>query len=375
MIPLRKPAWVLLILILALFASYYRASAEFSEVEIPDGFHLVSSSMGTQLYQKNYPNGTPDYVQVINLRQGASIELLVGELRETRPGKGVFGGDDPRIQSRSLEGFWNEAVSIDENAFCVTNGSFFYMPESPTRLPFPLKIDGKIVSDGYAKKEFEGEKLMLALWADRADILELSQEALYTSSAPNILGGLHEDANKNSKKYVGRTFVGIVDGNRDGAAEIVLIFNTQSARTSDAAKVLRSFGADEVMMFDGGGSTQLICQGKDYIRSDRFIPQAIAAIAGDAIRIPPQGEVLHSQVEQPLTAGASLEVAAENEVSTADSAAVAQDPGADNTDLLARASIVPTEAIEIDNVVWVPLAVLSGAAILALRIRRIQQAQ
>jgi hypothetical protein len=373
MIPLRKPSWALLILILTLFATYNRASAESSEIAIPEGFHLVSSTMGAQLYQKSYSNGTPDYVQVIYLRQGAAVELLVGELQETRPGKGVFGGDDPRIQSRSLEGFWKEATSIDENAFCVTNGSFFYMPESPTRLPFPLKIDGKIVSDGYAKKEFEGEKLMLALWADRADILELSQEALYASSAPNILGGLHEDANKNSKKYVGRTFVGVKDGDQDGASEIILIFNTLSARTSDAAKALRRFGADKVMMFDGGGSTQLICQGKDYIKSDRYIPQAIAVIAGDAIRVPPQGEVLHAQVEVPLSASADLERALENERDNTDQAVEVQDPGADNIDIPSQASIVPAEAIEIGNVIWVPVAVLSLALLLVHTIRRIQQ--
>jgi hypothetical protein len=127
------------------------------------------------------------------------------------------------------------------------------------------------------------------------------------------------------------------------------------------------------MMFDGGGSTQLICQGKDYIKSDRFIPQAIAVIAGDAVRVPPQGEVLHAQVEAPLSASADLEGALENERDNSASAVEVQDPEAENSDAPAQASIVPAEAIEIGNVIWVPVAVLSLALLLVHTIRRIQQ--
>jgi len=35
------------------------------------------------------------------------------------------------------------------------------------------------------------------------------------------------------------------------------------------------------MMLDGGGSTQLICQGNGYVNSERLLPQAIAVFAGD----------------------------------------------------------------------------------------------
>jgi len=46
-----------------------------------------------------------------------------------------------------------------------------------------------------------------------------------------------------------------------------------------AASVLRAFGADQVMMLDGGGSTQLLCKSGWHIRSDRPIPQAMAIYA------------------------------------------------------------------------------------------------
>ncbi len=251
-----------------------------SGLVIPDGFDEVSRTFGVDLYRKDYSGGTPDFVQVVDFSEGAAIELLHGPIQEQRQGKGAYGGDDPRINSWSLKQFWNDFASSHATPFCVVNGQFFYMPESPTRLPFSLKVEGEIVSDGYGKDQFKGKKLMLELWDDHADIRELSKEALYSSSAPNIVAGLAEDAPKNIKKYVGRTFLGVVDKNGDERFETVLIFSTRSARQVDAASVLRSFGAYKIMMLDGGGSTQLICQDKSIIASERPIPQALGIKGG-----------------------------------------------------------------------------------------------
>jgi len=274
-IVLRMMIWVSLIAVL--FPT--PAHAQSADNPLPSGFFLVTSAPGVVLYQKNYQGGSPDYVQVINLSQGARLALLHGEIRENRPGKGSYGGDDPHIMSRNLPAFWEQLTATDQNAFCVTNGQFFYMKESPTRLPFPLKASGNIVSDGYALNEFPDKKLILELWPDRANITSLTQESLYSSSAPDIVAGLTETASKRIDHYVGRTFIGVDDRDSDGSAETVLIFNSQLSRQKDAAQVLGNFGADKVMMLDGGGSTQLLCQGKSYISSDRYIPQAIGVIA------------------------------------------------------------------------------------------------
>jgi len=247
---------------------------------IPEGFEKQTNTYGADLYSKDYPGGTPDFVQVVDFSKGAAIELLHGPIQESRQGKGAYGGDDPRIASRSLKQYWNEFATKFTDPFCVVNGQFFYMPESPTRLPFPLKVDGEIVSDGYGKEQFQGKKLMLELWGDHADIRELNREALYNSTAPDIVAGLAEDAPKNIKKYVGRTFVAVVDKNGDGKYETALIFSTRTARQVDAASVLRSFGAHKIMMLDGGGSTQLICRDRPIIASERLIPQALGVKGG-----------------------------------------------------------------------------------------------
>lgn len=253
-------------------------------IHIPDGFKLMLQDAGVQLFRKDYPKGTPDYVEVIRLDQGAGIQVLHGAIAEPRTGKGVYGGDDPTFFVHTIQNFWSEFSSAESAAFCVTNGQFFYMKESPTRLPFPLKVGGKILSDGYALKDFPGKKLMLELWDDHAQIAPLSQQALYNSTAPDIVAGLAEDAPKNIKKYVGRTFVGVDDQDRDGKPETILLFNTQTARQVDAAAVLYDFGATQVMMLDGGGSTQLICRGDELITTDRYIPQALGVMAASPER-------------------------------------------------------------------------------------------
>lgn len=276
MVPKRFSLLILNILVAVLLAGgmIVPARAE-SFSSPPPGFHLVNSTYGVALYQKDYPNGTPDYVQVVDLSEGASIELMHGEIEGAGEGRGVFGGVNPKMAYRTLQSYWNSFSAENPEAFCVTNGQFFYMPETPTKLSLPLKKDGTMVTEGYAANEFSGQTLMLEIWPDRADIRPLSKEALYSSDAPNIIGGLTEEAPKRVKRFVPRTFVGVDDRDGNGQFETLLIFNTRSARQADAADVLQSFGSDKVMMLDGGGSTQLICQGDPVIYSERWIPQAI----------------------------------------------------------------------------------------------------
>jgi hypothetical protein len=306
----------LLLFALLLIVPSLSARAAPSTPDVPQGFELISASMGVRLYQKDYEQGTPDFLQVVDLSKGASLELLHGAIQQPRLGRGAYGGPDPKMRLESLEYYWKDFASETSNPFCVTNGLFFYMPENPTRLPFPLKKDGEIVTDGYGGEQFPNQKLMLEIWQDTVDIRKLSRQALYSSTAPDILAGLTPDANKRANQYTGRTFVGVDDRNGDRQYEIFLVYNTKTARQSDAAQVLKNAGADKVMMLDGGGSTQLICQGNRYVDSDRLIPQALGVAGADVPvvaveftvdewQVITQGESL--QVEIPVTnAGASV---------------------------------------------------------------------
>jgi hypothetical protein len=282
--PLQRIAWYAycsLVMVACLLAPLGQARAE-GEENIPDGFRLVNATLGIRLYQKDYKNGSPDYVQVIDLSDGAAVQVLHGSITNPGDGKGVYGGDNARFTRQSIRKFWQEFTAANPRAFCVSNGQFFKMAESPSTLPFPLKKDGQVLTDGYGIKEFPNQKLMLEIWPDHVDIQPLSSQALYSSSAPNIVAGLTEDASKASKKAVGRTFIGVDDRDQDLQAEVLLLFNTRNAKPGDAAGVLREFGADKVMMLDGGGSTQLICNQGTFINTDRAIPQALGVLGADA---------------------------------------------------------------------------------------------
>lgn len=280
----RHPAgWLLALALLLAFIIQLpnrQALAQTATPVAPEGFQLLLSGEGVWLFKRDYPNGTPDYVQVVDLSRDARLLLLYADIIQPRPGRGVYGGDDPRFSLQPLDMFWDEALLQAPRTFCVSNGSFFYMPETPTRLAFPLKVDGRRITDGFGILTYPEKKLMLELWDDHADIRELTYENLNYSSAPNIIAGLKEDANKKAKFAVARTFVGLADRDRDRRYETVLILNTSTAVQAEAAQTLREFQADKVMMLDGGGSTQLLCQGESVIQSERLIPQALAVVEG-----------------------------------------------------------------------------------------------
>lgn len=290
----KTPLWLFIFLLLWVYfwLPGKPAYAQGDGIIPPAGFELLRSAQGVAIYQKQYSNGSPDYVQVADLAFGAEVFVLHGSISNPASGQGVYGGDNARFNRLSIKQFWNQLSNKTDTPFCVTNGQFFRLADSPTPLPFPLKKDGEILTDGYGVKEFPDQKLILEIWPDHLDIRELTQENLYTSSAPDIVAGLTEDAEKASKKAVGRTFIGIADRDRDNQFETLLIFNTRTARPQAAAEVLRAFGAGKVMMLDGGGSTQLVCQDQTFIDTERLIPQAIGIAVKNlpqiaAILIPP----------------------------------------------------------------------------------------
>jgi hypothetical protein len=345
--------------------------------QVPEKFQLLLSSLGAELYQKQYAGGNPDFVQVIDLSKGAKLVLLHGDVQELRPEKGVFGGNDARFNSKTLGQYWYQLALHYKNPFCVTNGQFFYMLEYPTRLPFPLKVDGQILTDGYDDKNFTGQELILELWDDQADIRPLTRSSLYTSTAPDILAGLAGDARKSPDKYVARTFIGVMNREADGKYRTVLIFNTQTARQADAAQVLRDFGAAKVMMLDGGGSTQLICRKTDYISSDRLIPQAIGVVAGSPyrdVRVDRLTQIAASTrakktaeakrtAQAAATESAALAATGSSKTKTASPRLVASATAATMSDVVSRTQTMAAagasqSGVHVRDVIWIPIVII-----------------
>ena len=349
-----------LLVILIVLVSPVPVYSQETDTSIPEGFYLISSAPGVSLYRKDYSGGSPDFVQVVELTAGAKILAMHGDIHDRRPGKGAYGGDDARIMSQSLQKFWSQLSNEYGDAFCALNGQFFYMKESPTRLPFPLKVDDEIVSDGYGLNEFPEKKLILEIWSDRVNIRELTRESLYSSTAPDIIGGLMQTANKRSDQYVGRTFVGIDDRNLDGASETLLIFNSKISRQVDAASVLQAFGADQVMMLDGGGSTQLICQDEALIKSDRPVPQAIGVVSAT--------QDSESAAQPDPTAGEPVN---ESGLSTSSSPInTPAPPPQENLQVGQSSGPVPQNLLNLSDVLWVPLIMSPVLAVLVFFVSR-----
>jgi hypothetical protein len=247
----------------------------------PADFALVTSDVGTALYQRLSPYGTIDYVQVVHLDRGATVQLLHGPIVDEGTGEGVYGGHNPLMATQPLGDVWADFSPGQPQAFCLTNGQFYSSHASTVRLSFPLKVDGNLVSDGFAIDQYANHQLMLEIWPHRADIVPLSAAALQSSSAPNILGGLSEYAGgRRPNMITGRTFVGVGQPRFDGRYSTLFIFTSRLARKTEAAAALRSFGAEKIIMLDGGASTQLICQGENYVGPGRLVPQTIAVLAG-----------------------------------------------------------------------------------------------
>jgi len=264
----------------------------------PDDFTPAAAAPGVHVYHRHRDDGAMEYVQIVDLSSGARLDLLHGPIADPGSGRGIYGGNSPRIRRQFLSFIWGALSADDSGILCLANGQFFLDTRNgawvdPTELAFPVKSDGAILSEGYERWKFRGRKVMLEIWPGRATISPFSVFDLYHSSAPDIIVGLAERARVRSWEALGRTYVGVADADRDGLREILLLYSATAATQDTAVATLRAFGARELIMLDGGGSTQLMCQGQSFIFRARPLPQTIATIPAPAGPGPLPTPILH----------------------------------------------------------------------------------
>lgn len=264
---------------------------------LPPGFSPLFTAPGITVYEELDSDVNAEvFVQVVNLAAGARVELLHGPIVFSGQGEGVYGGANPRFDRQYLPAVWEAFTAESGEAVCLVNGTFFKDMENgfrvnPTTLSFPLKRAGVVVSEGHDRYRFYRHRRMFLLWSDRAEIVPLDPRTLYDSPAPDILVGLSPRAAVRAWESLGRTFVGVADGDGDGSRERVLIYSGEAATQAEAEATLRAFGATEMMMLDGGGSSQLFCEGRDVIQRSRPLPQTLITVPGPAQ--PPHKEWPH----------------------------------------------------------------------------------
>ena len=260
----------------------------------PDGFTPAAFAPGVHVYHRHGDHGAFEYVQIVDLSSGARLDFLHGPIVDPGAGRGIYGGNSPSFNRQFLSAIWESLPAGDPEAadagaanaavLCLSNGQFFLDTRNgawvdPTELAFPVKSNGVILSEGYERWKFRSKRVMLEIWPGGwATISPYSGFAFYRSTAPDIMVGLSEQARVRSLEELGRTYVGVVDGDGDGLREIILLYSATAATQEMAVATLRSFGARELMMLDGGGSTQLLCQGQSFVFRARPLPQTIATI-------------------------------------------------------------------------------------------------
>ncbi|MDY7022102.1 MAG: phosphodiester glycosidase family protein, partial [Cyanobacteriota bacterium] len=147
-----------------------------------------------------------------------------------------------------------------------------------------------LMTTGYAgKSEFPGEKVVLGVSENKADILPFSEERNFQRDIfpfDHAIVGIRADGGTKTQEWYSkdpfnprpRTFIGVADFDR------ILILTSQRQTQGNAAKILQAFGSQKVMMLDGGGSTQLIVEGAVVVPSSdktpRPLPQAIGVFRG-----------------------------------------------------------------------------------------------
>ncbi|MBW4601386.1 MAG: phosphodiester glycosidase family protein [Calothrix sp. FI2-JRJ7] len=232
---------------------------------IPQGFQAVIKDNSVQVYKKDYPNGKQEYVTVVNI-VNATITNLTGEVVNTQE----------RIRKKLITEFWQDAATRNtstKKARVVINGAFFSTNDNPTGIAFGLKASGRIITYGYAiGKEYPGQ-IRTFSWNNKGGAITPYSKDIFNSSNADVVGALDATADKSASRYLPRTFVGV---NKN----MVIFYSSNYARQIDAATILRNFGASTTAMLDGGGSTNIVIDGKPLIATNRSIPHALVIYSG-----------------------------------------------------------------------------------------------
>lgn len=246
-----------------------------SSARLPDGFRSVETAPGVEVLS----NGT-DYVISLDLKAGGFLKLLAGDYSHSGSRKSGYGGVTPELARMSASEAMKRSTDTMPGSRCVVNGSFFANFERATaEIAFPLKSGGKIVSDGFAPLDrHRGKKLTLMIYSDGARIVPFKEsdiDSFRQNGAQDSVVSLSSEVNVDSKQdaRIGRTYLGLADRQSNGLYRKAHLFVSPASSQSHARKILEAFGAGPVMQFDGGGSSQLQCGPRAYVRSPRTVPQ------------------------------------------------------------------------------------------------------
>lgn len=251
--------------------------------QLPPNWQQLDSAggviLGMNTYNRNGNNDT-DYIVIVDLAAGGGIRILDSVYSAAGSCSPVFYAW--QVTGTSGNAFWS--LFKTTNSFAMANLQFFNYTGSQSdtdQVCYPVYYQGKYSSQGCADGTCGGDQSFgkrILILTDTISVLP------YPDSVPCInypvpagtmaaVVGNTPLTNREGAAYVARTYIA-----KQGTK--LILYTAKYARDIDVYTVLQqefNVAATDIIMFDGGGSTQMICNGIPYIPSsdNRKVPSAI----------------------------------------------------------------------------------------------------
>ena len=234
---------------------------------------------GAVLEQISLEQKNKIYLQTIDLRR-MQIDQIIGKV-ENKGSKSLYypsleDATSPffeRLTPTAARSRYQEQHPL--TVFSIINASFFEEYESSTRLSFPIKLDGTLISGGSgpygpikkpADPYYRHVKLKALVWdSDTVKITSYDPATGYPLNQPNIENALVSYDYRDHPAYVLADdpvnyyhVIGIVESEEDSTRNKLLVATANRSTLKQAAKILRQRDVTgPIMTIDGGISTYL----------------------------------------------------------------------------------------------------------------------
>ena len=287
-----KLLFVVMLFNVCIINSLYAFNYEYLE----QNFINISKAPGVEVWQMNDRNDV--FLQIVHLDKGAKIIQQTGEIVSSSENPPVFDYNHDTTH-------WNELKTEYPNLFSMTSGTFggnfvdvdnvyinyieFYSKltgilleylwnKFPQRGEIIYPIKDKYVINYGRYEETKYPKKMLQVWDGKAKISvypetnkdpSIDVKIIEDSDANIIIVGLDRNdpiAKGKDNKSTGRTFYGVVDEVK------VITFSTSNMTTGEVNNIFDQLSVNDVIQFDGSGSTKFISYEENMKETIRLTP-------------------------------------------------------------------------------------------------------
>lgn len=275
---------VFLLSITACMQSEASKTVNVSADEVAEELKLESSlkSVGTGVCPSSPDYKLIDSVYGIDLYKHRSKNIFIQRINTDKVNIGFLSDQDSatmNFRKHSLDAYWSGIKSNHPNLFSVVNLSFFaFNKEILTELTFGYKENGKIKTYGYGEPEQMDYRKMLIIDSNgKATIKTFSDSQLSSSINHQVAVGLDVDFDKHKYFSIGRNFIGITS---DPTNDNVLVIAIGEASQNQMKNILKDFDCEEedMIMFDGSGSSQLRTNKAIFYGDKRLIPNVMGVV-------------------------------------------------------------------------------------------------